>query len=98
MTREFLFRTIGSAGDIKIKIGGDIGGNSETTTITCRDGQFDSTSFEELSDGFKLTIVGNWEIREIIDALVSALYPHNSTIEKVTGGWVEPLNDDSNKR
>lgn len=57
-------------GRIRHKIkDGDIGGNSQETIIEVTGGQFGCTEIDKIEDGFRLKIIGTWEIGEFLAAM-----------------------------
>lgn len=63
------------AGRITVYIDGDIHGNSQRTVIDIPgDEQWPQVSFERKRDGgFRMTVLGAWEIRDLANALEEAL-------------------------
>ena len=53
------------------QISGDVGGNSQITTIevVSDGGQFPLTELEKTETGFKLVIIGTWEAADFLDAV-----------------------------
>ena len=67
--RKETYRANASAGKIEIVTDGDIGGNSQETTIRLTEGQFPFAKVEKDEDGVTIKIVGTWEINELTEAL-----------------------------
>jgi len=62
-----VFQCVASAGVITIEKYGD--GNGTKMVIKAEGGQFDCGKAEITEDGFELAIIGEYEIKELSDAL-----------------------------
>lgn len=56
-----------TAGKMAVEVSGE--GNSTETTITVEGSQFSFTDFKQIDDGFRLTILGEWEMMDFVYAL-----------------------------
>ncbi len=62
----------GVGGSVKMTVAGDIGGNSQTAEISVAfecSGQEDLIEVYKTKDGFKIQLVGTWELDSFLSAL-----------------------------
>lgn len=84
MSEEFSYSCPGSAGKICIKRHGDVGGNSQRTTITLTEGQFSCSEIRQVDNGIELDIMGTFEITELTSALVKCSTVHPEELREWT--------------